>query len=69
MVEVLDTASTLVLPSSDDSIAFAIKTIEHTCGDGLNNEDPAHFILQEKLDEKDGMLMDGAFFIQDTLYG
>ncbi|KAL1951153.1 hypothetical protein VTO73DRAFT_302 [Trametes versicolor] len=45
-------------PSSDDSIAFAVKTVERACGDRVGSEDPRHFILLEKLDEKDGMLMD-----------
>ncbi|OJT04460.1 hypothetical protein TRAPUB_4730 [Trametes pubescens] len=45
-------------PSSDDSITFAIKAVERACGDRVGSEDPRHFILMEKLDEKDGMLMD-----------
>lgn len=47
-------------PSSDDSIAFAVKTVERACGDRVGSEDPRHYILLEKLDDKDGMLMDGA---------
>ncbi|KAI0361024.1 hypothetical protein OH77DRAFT_1585206 [Trametes cingulata] len=45
-------------PSSDDSIAFAVKTVEHACGDRIDGDDPVEFILKEKLDEKDGLLMD-----------
>ncbi|KAH9897857.1 hypothetical protein C8Q73DRAFT_641038 [Cubamyces lactineus] len=44
--------------SSDDSITFAVKTIERACGDFVKNEDPADLILAEKLEEKEGMLMD-----------
>ena len=46
-------------PSSDDSITLAVKTIERACGDLVKNEDPAHLILSERLEEKEGMLMDG----------
>ncbi|KAI8995275.1 hypothetical protein BD414DRAFT_410707 [Trametes punicea] len=47
-----------VQESSDDSIGFAIKTVERACGDNVSSEDPACLILQEKLEEKDGLLMD-----------
>ncbi|KAI0828957.1 hypothetical protein BC628DRAFT_1182504 [Trametes gibbosa] len=58
VLDVPVTVSDIALPSSDDTIAFAVKTIERSCGDGLGSEDPANLILKEKLDEKDSMLMD-----------
>lgn len=54
------------IPSSDDSITFAVKTIERACGDLVKNEDPADLILAEKLEEKEGMLMDGAWHLSHT---
>ncbi|KAI0334386.1 hypothetical protein GY45DRAFT_1367576 [Cubamyces sp. BRFM 1775] len=45
-------------PSSDDSIIFAVKTIERACGELVKNEDPAALILGERLEEREGMLMD-----------
>ena len=45
--------------SSDDSITFATKAIERACGDTIKEEDPISLILEEKLDERDSMLMDG----------
>ncbi|KAI0778730.1 hypothetical protein BD413DRAFT_465182 [Trametes elegans] len=44
--------------ASDDSIGFAVKTVERACGDRLGSEDPTCIVLQEKLEEKDSMLMD-----------
>ncbi|CDO73083.1 hypothetical protein BN946_scf185007.g137 [Trametes cinnabarina] len=45
-------------PSSDDTIAFALNTVEKACENCLQNGDPGEVILSEKLDEKDGLLMD-----------
>lgn len=45
--------------SSDDSITFAVKAVERACGDRLGDEDPISLILEETLDDKDGMLMNG----------
>ncbi|KAI0800724.1 hypothetical protein C8Q74DRAFT_1364412 [Fomes fomentarius] len=46
------------IPSSDDTVVFAIKTIEDACGVKLEDDNPSSFVLKEKLDEKDSMLMD-----------
>ncbi|KAI0639961.1 hypothetical protein C8Q77DRAFT_1045891 [Trametes polyzona] len=46
---------------NEDSITFAVTAVERACGDRIGNEDPTLFILQEKLDEKDSMLMDVPF--------
>ena len=45
--------------NSDDSITCAVKAVELACGDRLGDEDPISLILEERLDEKDGLLMDG----------
>ncbi|KAI9068681.1 hypothetical protein FKP32DRAFT_1641905 [Trametes sanguinea] len=45
-------------PNSDDTITYAVRTVELACGNLLGSEDLAHLILSEKLDEKDGLLMD-----------
>lgn len=47
------------IPSSDDTVVFAIKAIEDACGVKLEDDNPNSFVLEEKLDEKDTMLMDG----------
>ncbi|KAL7285548.1 hypothetical protein ACG7TL_000652 [Trametes sanguinea] len=44
-------------PSSDDPVACAVRSVERACGNLLGGEDPAHIILSEKLDEKEGLLM------------
>ncbi|KAI0673682.1 hypothetical protein C8Q78DRAFT_1018447 [Trametes maxima] len=45
--------------SSDDSIAFAVQAIERVCGGRcLGSEDQAVLVLQESLNEKEGMFMD-----------
>ncbi|RPD65120.1 hypothetical protein L227DRAFT_607705 [Lentinus tigrinus ALCF2SS1-6] len=43
--------------SSDDSITFAMKVVERACDDRLGDQNPIALILEERLDEKDGMLM------------
>ena len=57
----MDTPRTLDVgpSSSDDSVSFAVKTIVQTYGEVLPGDDPADIILEEKLDEKDSLLMDG----------
>ncbi len=48
--------------SSDDFIMSAVQAVERACGDRVGDEDPINLILEEKLDEKDGLLMDGTLF-------
>ncbi|KAI0363531.1 hypothetical protein BV20DRAFT_1007236 [Pilatotrama ljubarskyi] len=50
-------------PSSDDSVTFAVKTVERACGNRIDSDDPGDLILREKLDEKDGLLMDGTIHL------
>ncbi|TFK80491.1 hypothetical protein K466DRAFT_636921 [Polyporus arcularius HHB13444] len=44
--------------TDDDFIMSAVQAVERACGDRVGDEDPINLILEEKLDEKDGLLMD-----------
>ena len=45
--------------NSDDPFDFVVKTVERACGEPLGGDDLIDFVLDEKLDEKDSLLMDG----------
>lgn len=58
----------LLAPGSDDSIDLnsILKTIDPDALDTQGNFDPSMFILREKLDDSETMLMDGKWCSLDV---